>query len=70
MKAYIIKPYERRPSTTIRMGLPEVTIAIGDDESPVEYVKRDHSEWLVAPLCVEIWDETLTKLIWESAPDA
>jgi hypothetical protein len=70
MKAYILKPFERRPGTTIRMGLPEVTIAIGDEESAIEYVKRDHAEWLEYPLCVEIWDETRSHLIWESAADA
>ena len=69
MKSYIIKPFERRPGTTVRMGLPETTIALGDDVDPVEYVKKYRREWIQDPMCVVLYDET-RKLIWESHPDA
>jgi hypothetical protein len=68
MKAYIIKPFERRPGTTVRMGLPEVTITLDDEINPVEYVKNEHREWLVNPMCVELFDETREHLLWESHP--
>jgi hypothetical protein len=50
------------------MGRPEVTIAIDDEQSPVEYVKREYAKWLEPPMCVEIWDETRLQLVWESDP--
>jgi hypothetical protein len=67
MKAYHIRPFDRRPGTTIRMGLPPITIAIGDEVNPVEYVKEQHPELLRDPLCVDLYDES-EKLIWESYP--
>jgi hypothetical protein len=68
MKAYIIKPFHTRKGSTVRNGLPEITMAIGDDMDPVMYVKTEHPNLVQLPACVEIWDETRQHLIWESAP--
>ena len=67
MKAYIIKPFERRSDTAIRIGLPKTTIALGDDVDPGEYVKEYRSEWIQDPMCVEVYDEA-GKCIWKSHP--
>lgn len=70
MKSYILKPLQCRPGTTVRNGLPEIIISMGDDHDPVEWVKAAHPQLLVPPMCVELYDETRSHLLWESHPNA
>ena len=69
MKAYTLQLFERRPGTTVRMGMGKLTFNVGDDVSAIRYVSDTWPENLKDPHCADLFDET-GKLIWESHPDA